>query len=101
MSSHYEIGFPSNSVEQRFGKDLEGLDRQTHERILRAIEGLASNPRPSGKKFKFLKPPVAIYHFVAEHRLRVGSWRVLYNVDDKARRIHLIAVRRRSEKTYR
>ncbi len=97
----YEIGFPSESVERRFARDLERLDRETRGRILRAIEGLTFDPRPSGKKFKFLKPPFSIYNFVAECRLRVGDWRVLYNVDDKVRRVHLIAVRRRPEKTYR
>ena len=96
----FTIGFASGAIEKRFEKDLDRIDRVAQERIMSAIEGLSTEPRPPGKKFKLLEPPVAIFSFVAEYRLRVGGWRILYNIDDKAGRIFLIAIRRRSEKTY-
>jgi mRNA-degrading endonuclease RelE of RelBE toxin-antitoxin system len=58
-------------------------------------------PRPEGKRYKLLRPPVAVYGHVAECRLGIGDWRVPYDIDDARRRVYLISLRRRSENTYR
>ena len=97
----YSIGFPSESIEKHFLKELSRLDKPQLLRIKQAIDSLADNPRPEGKKIKSLRPPLAIYSLIATHRLRVGDYRILYDIDDTAKRVVLLAVRRRSEKTYR
>ncbi|MBI4678105.1 MAG: type II toxin-antitoxin system RelE/ParE family toxin [Elusimicrobia bacterium] len=97
----YSIGFPSGSVEKHFLKELSKLDKTDMARIRRAIESLADNPRPQGDRVKPLRPPLSIYSLVATHRLRVGDYRILYDIDDGSRRVVLLSVRRRSEKTYR
>lgn len=97
----YTVGFPSESVQKHFEKELAGLDEKPLIRIQDALEGLAENPRPPGKKFRFLKPPVTVYQYVASHRLRVGDYRILYDVDDTSRRVILLAIRRRTGRTYR
>lgn len=97
----YSVGFASDNIERHFLKELAKLPRPVAARIKEAIESLAADPRPQGKKFKFLRPPVSIAHMVATHRLRVGDYRILYDVDDEAKRVVLLAVRRRSEGTYR
>lgn len=97
----YEVGFPSAAVEKSFEKELSRLDRPDRLRIKEAIDSLAQEPRPQGKKLKALRPPVQIALFVAQYRIRVGDYRVLYDIDDDARRVILLALRRRSEKTYR
>ena len=99
--SKYSVGFPSQSVEKHFLKELSRLDKPAVARIKAGIDGLAENPRPEGKKIKSLRPPLAIYSLIATHRLRVGDYRILYDIDDSARRVILLAIRRRSEKTYR
>ncbi|MCX5793214.1 MAG: type II toxin-antitoxin system RelE/ParE family toxin [Elusimicrobia bacterium] len=97
----YEVGFPSAAVEKSFKKELSRLERPAQLRIKEAIDSLADNPRPQGKKIKALRPPVHISFFVAQYRIRVGDYRILYDIDDSACRVILLAIRRRSEKTYR
>lgn len=99
--SGYEVGFPNAAIEKAFEKELSRLDRPAQLRIKAAIDALAVNPRPQGKKLKALRPPIHIALFVAQYRIRVGDYRVLYDIDDGARRVILLALRRRSEKTYR
>jgi len=100
VSDRYEVGFPGSSVEDRFKKYLEGQDAKTLTQIRAKVDALADNPRPPGKSFRVLHPPVAIYGYAAQYRLRIGEHRVLYDVDDRGKRVVLLAIRRRSEKTY-
>ncbi len=60
---------PKGSVEH----DLKRIDRQYISKILHAIENLATNPFPV--QSKKLKDSEACY------RLRVGDYRVIYQVD--------------------
>lgn len=55
-------------------KELRKIDRQTQKRLLAAIEGLATNPRPDG--VKKLKSKYDHY------RIRVGNYRVVYEIAD-------------------
>ena len=97
----YSVGFPSESIEKYLLKELSRLDKPRLLRVKQAIDSLADNPRPEGRKIKSMRPPLAIYSLIATHRLRVGEYRILYDIDDTAKRVVLLAVRRRSEKTYR
>ena len=70
------------------------LDRVPHEffqRIDAAICALHGNSRPVGVK----KLERNLY------RIRVGDWRVIFAIFDQDRRIVVLRVVRRSEKTYR
>lgn len=71
-------------------EELAGLRKFDQVRIVEAIERhLADQPtRLSGRSIKRLEPPV-----LADYRLRVGEYRVFYNVDSPAMRVHVIAVR--------
>ena len=99
----YKIKFPSMSVAREFMKVLEDIPEiYIQEKIMKEVEKLADNPRPYGKKpFKKLKPPVFLYQFVAQYRLRIGNYRVLYDVDDKQKTVWILALRKRSEGTYK
>jgi mRNA interferase RelE/StbE len=97
----YSVGFPDATIEKQFQKELRHLDKDVILRIKEVIDSLASDPRPKGKKIKALRPPVYISIFVAQYRIRVGDFRIFYDIDDKAKRVILLAIRRRSEKTYR
>ncbi len=59
---------------------IRSLDRPVQVRIIRAAEALAQDPRPPGSR-----------KLVGENRwrLRVGDWRVVYQVED-ARLIVLV-----------
>ena len=99
----YKVEFPSMSVARKFMKVLEDIPEiYIQEKIMKEVEKLADNPRPYGKKpFKKLKPPVSLYQFVAQYRLRIGNYRVLYDIDDKQKNVWILALRKRSEGTYK
>jgi len=70
-------------------KELDALDDTAFARIDRKILALADNPRPAGcKKLKGYKD---------YWRIRAGDWRVIYIVDDSAKRVHITRVAHRRE----
>lgn len=70
-------------------KELDALDDALFNRVDRKIISLADNPRPAGcKKLKGYKD---------QWRLRVGDWRVVYIIDDAAKRVSITRVRHRRE----
>jgi mRNA interferase RelE/StbE len=73
-------------------KDLDNLQSAVYQRILAALQDLADNPRPRGC--------VKLVTGVGEYRLRVGDYRVLYDVDDRDHTVTVLRVKHRS-KVYR
>ena len=78
-------------------RDLEKLKgrirRQDFERLRVAVGGLAEEPRPKGvRKIKGAE---------RAYRIRVGSYRVVYEVHDSENLVLILQVARRSETTYR
>ena len=70
------------------------LDRVPHEifrRIDAAVWSLREQPRPIG--VRKLQGEL--------HRIRIGDWRIIYAILDRERRIIIVRVTRRSEKTYK
>lgn len=100
---NYQVKFPNHSVEKKFEKVLAGIpNRHIQEEIMEDVENLADNPRPYGEMpFKKLRPPVQLYRFVAQYRIRVGNYRVLYDIDDRRKIVWVLALRKRSERTYK
>jgi len=99
----YEVNFPSPSIEKTFEKILSKIHPvKLQEEIMKEVQKLVDNPRPYGEKaFKKLKPPIQFYQYVAQYRIRIGDYRVLYDVDDEKKTVWVLALRRRSEKTYK
>lgn len=71
-------------VERRAFKQLEKLPRADRMRVTEAILALEENPFPPGKKWKRLEDTGGLV------RLRVGDYRVLYEVLDDE--IHVLGV---------
>ena len=68
---------------------------------MKEIEALGNDARPyREKKFKKLEVPINIYKFAARYRIRIGDYRVLYDVDDKKKTVWILKLKRRNEKTY-
>ena len=67
--------------------------------MMKAVEALGDNPRPWGEPK--IKPPLVVYQFTAQYRLRVRDYRVLYDVDDETKTVWILALRKRNEQTYR
>ena len=70
-------------------KELEHLDASVVSRIFPKIEALAENPHPPGCR--------KLQGFEDLWRIRVGRYRVVYQVLDDEQMIDIIAVRHRSQ----
>ncbi len=70
-------------------RDLDRLDRAVLTRVAREIDALSTEPRPTGCR--------KLVNRVSLWRVRVGDWRVLYEIDDTARTVNVVAVRHRSK----
>lgn len=81
----YEIEWAGTAV-----RELRKLDRLTARRVLRAVSGLAADPRPAGVRPLLGQPSGTM-------RLRVGDHRVLYLVDDDIVRVLVVRVAHRRE----
>ena len=78
-------------------RDLERLKTrirmQDFERLRNAVKSLAEEPRPQGVR--------KIRGAEKAYRIRVGNYRVVYDVYDSDNLVLLLQVARRSETTYR
>ncbi|MBI3314295.1 MAG: type II toxin-antitoxin system RelE/ParE family toxin [Candidatus Omnitrophica bacterium] len=95
----YNVRFPTESIQKKFQKALGFISSERlQDEIMQSIEGLADNPRPAGEPK--IKPPLIVYGFAAQYRLRVRNYRILYDVDDKNRIVWVFDIRKRNERTY-
>ena len=78
-------------VSQTAHRQISKLPEQTRDRVNRAIAHLAENPRPPG-----VKKLTA----VGGYRIRIGNYRILYQIDDEARTVVVYRVKPR-ENVYR
>lgn len=98
----YEVKFPNHSLEKDFAQVIIKIHPVSlQDRIMQEVQKLAENPRPFGAKpFKKLKPPIQLSQYLAQYRIRIGDFRVLYDIDNAKKTVWILALRRRSEKTY-
>lgn len=74
----------------RANRDLRRLPRNMADRVAAAVRSLTENPRPPGCLLvKGEQPPT--------WRIRVGDWRVFYEIDDEAGVVTTVGVRRRDQ----
>ncbi len=80
----YELVF-----EGRTRKTLEGLDSNLRNRLIRKLDELQENPRPPG---------VAKMTGVDDcYRIRVGDWRIVYEIRDAVLLVLVIRIAHRRE----
>ena len=77
------------SITSSAERDLKRLDRPVKNRIVSAILALASDPRPHG--CLKVKSAEGVW------RIRVGDWRVGYEVDDSANEVLVLKIAHRSD----
>ncbi len=70
-------------------KEFEALPKAIIERVRAKIKALAIDPRPERSK--------KLRGSQKGWRIRVGDYRVLYQIDDAQKIVHIGAVRHRSE----
>jgi mRNA interferase RelE/StbE len=77
------------SLSLRAHRETRRLDRQILARIAKAIDSLVENPRPPGC--------LKVKNKENLWRIRVGDWRIGYEIDDTARAVTIITVGHRRE----
>ena len=76
-------------IERRALKELSKLPPEITRRTTLAIDGLAAQPRPPGaKKLRGSRD---------QWRIRVGEYRILYEINDRVREVRVFAVGHRRE----
>ena len=73
----------------RAAKELKALDKATVKRIAARIDALAQNPRPASSKL--LETADRLY------RIRVGDYRIIYQVEDRTVLVLIVRVGHRRE----
>jgi mRNA interferase RelE/StbE len=79
-------------LDRRTQRQLQRIREPDFGHIAQAILELEDNPRPPGCRK---------LHGVDGWRIPVGSWRVLYHINDEQHVVTIVEVRRRREDTYR
>lgn len=81
------------AAERELGRLKGHIRKDDFDRLLDAISELATGPRPEGVR--------KIRGAEFAYRIRVGDYRIVYEIDDKGSRVLVLHVARRSESTYR
>ncbi len=76
-------------LERAAEKDLARLSSEVHDRVIAAIQSLATNPRPPGCR--------KLVGSRNDWRIRVGDYRVVYEIADEIRVVRVNRVRHRSQ----
>lgn len=84
MSKRYEI-----RIARRAAKSLAALQRRDQQRIRAAIELLAEDPRPPAC--------ISMTGEDSVYRVRVGDYRIVYEVIDDVLVIHVVRIGHRRE----
>ena len=76
-------------LERGAERDLSRLSSQIHDRVIAAIRALGTNPRPPGCR--------KLVGGKRDWRIRVGDYRVIYEIADEIRVVRVNRVRHRRE----
>mgnify|MGYP000406148117 CR=1 FL=1 len=83
------MAFYHVEIARSASKDLRGIDRKWIPRIVEVIEALGLEPRPSG-----CKKLMGSDH---TYRIRIGDYRVVYEIHDDTLIILIVRVRHRRD----
>lgn len=70
-------------------KQIDDLPQEIQERIDEKVQALADEPRPSGT--------VKLKGYANEYRIRVGDYRIRYEIDDAKQTIQVLQCRHRKD----
>jgi len=71
-------------------RDVNRLSVETSDRVFAALRSLGEDPRPPGCRLLRDREP-------RTWRIRVGDWRILYDIDDQAGVVTILRVLHRSK----
>jgi len=87
VTRRYEVEL--SSAAEGTLRRLEKSDRQAAGRVIAALEGMETEPRPAGAS--------ALVGYPSALRIRVGDWRVVYRVEDSRLLVLVLQIGHRRE----
>jgi mRNA interferase RelE/StbE len=76
-------------IEQAAARDLKRLEKVTLKRIIPILKKLADDPRPPGCH--------KITGSKNDWRIRIGEYRIIYEIDEKAREVRIMRIKHRKD----
>jgi mRNA interferase RelE/StbE len=76
-------------LERRAQRDIKKLPTEVFHRIIPSIKALAEDPKPPGCR--------KIAESKNDWRIRIGEYRVIYEIDEHAEAVKVMRVRHRKE----
>lgn len=76
-------------IESSAEKDLKKFQPDDYDRVMRHIIGLADNPKPAGCR--------KIVGSANDWRIRIGVFRVIYELDNKTKTVKVMRIKHRRE----
>jgi mRNA interferase RelE/StbE len=76
-------------LESRAERDLKKLPGEVFHRIIPPLKSLADNPKPKGAR--------KISGSKNDWRLRIGDYRVIYEINERAKCVKVMRIRHRRE----
>jgi len=80
----YEVRFAHSAA-----KEFRSLSTELKRRVGAAVDGLRENPRPPGVR--------KLVGHERLYRIRIGRYRIVYEIDDKAQQVRITRIRHRRE----
>ena len=81
-------------LSDRAAKDLDRLNRETQERMVKRLEQIGEAPRDS-RLSSMLTGQGGL------RRSRVGGWRIIFSVDDEGGKVNVVTIERRGQVYHR
>jgi len=72
-----------------FRREIKKLDKAIQKKVVKTLEALGENPRPAGVEKLEENPKF--------WRVKVGDFRVIYNVNDKDKTVTAVLIRHRKD----
>jgi len=76
-------------IERKAQRDIKALPTEIFQRIVPHLKNLAANPTPPGCR--------KITGSRSDWRIRVGAYRILYEIDAKTKTVKIMRIRHRRE----
>ena len=76
-------------IERKAERDLKKLELDIFHRVISNIKTLSKNPKPPGSR--------KITGSKNDWRVRVGNYRIIYEVDDRAKTVKVMRIRHRRD----
>lgn len=76
-------------LERRAERDLKALPAEVFHRIIPRLKALAEDPKPPGSR--------KIVGLKSDWRIRIGDYRVIYEIEEQAKAVKVMRIRHRKE----